>query len=336
MRFICLPFLIALLFGYSSTAQNTTTPAKKQREIYVGPGPEDLVLDTTYAYPRLLVSCAERRKKKKHYGEVFEVNLNEYTSCVLPRIGTPDSLKFRPHGIDLQWHGGKPYLYAISHEKRKKKTVHVIIKYLIEQDRLVYQDAYNHPKYTISPNDLAVAPNGEIYFSNDASKHGSLVQPLFKMKTSSIGYYNPSTKKWALYDEKGMSYANGVAVADDKVYLSTVRSNMIYVYDRAKDGSLSNRNDVCKIIGLDNLTFNGNNLVTTSHPKMFAFVAHAKKTIKTSPSVIYQVNLDKPEPEILYKDNGVKISAASTGLVYNGKLYMAQVFDSFVLEVELD
>lgn len=333
MRFLFLLIVTLCFYSKACEAQNSSKIEQKLREIYVGPGPEDLVLDTANSFPRLLVSCAERRKKK-HYGEIFEVNLNEYTSRVLPRVGTPDTINFRPHGIDIQWHEGKQYLYAISHEKREKTTVHVIVKYLVEKDKLVYQDAYSNPEYTISPNDLAVAPNGEIYFSNDASKHGSLMQAALKMKTSSIGYYNPTTKKWALYDKGGMSYANGVAVRGDKVYVSSVQSNRIFQYDRASDGSLSNRKDLCEIPGLDNLTFNGNNLVTTSHPKTVKFVKHAKKTAKPSPSVIYQVNLDKPEPKIIYEDDGTQISAASTGLVYKGKLYIAQVFDSFVLEVE--
>lgn len=335
MRFICLSFLTLILFGCASVPPNTPKADSKLNEIYVGPGPEDIVLDQSSAYPRLLVSCAERRKKK-HYGEIFEINLSDHSSKVLPRVDTPDSLQFRPHGIDLQLHDGKPYLYAISHEKSEKGTQHFIIKYLVEQDKLVYQDAYNDPEYTISPNDLAVAPNGEIYFSNDASKHGSLMQAALKMKTSSIGYYNPSTKKWALYDKGGMSYANGVAIRADKVYVSSVQSNRIFEYERAADGSLSNRKDLCEIPGLDNLTFNGENLVTTSHPKPVKFIKHAKNTTKLSPSVIYQAGLDGSAPIVLFADDGTRISAASTGLVYKDKLYIAQVFDSFVLEVDLE
>lgn len=341
MRLTTLTLIAAICITGCKSIENSQVPSHKLKEIYVGQGPEDMVLDTAFTYPRLLVSCADRRSEE-HYGEICEVNLNDYAFRTLPRVGTPDGIQFNPHGIDMQWHDGKPYLYVISHEKRDKKLKHdrhFLVKYLIEKDRLVYQDCYENKDTTISPNDLAVAPSGEIYFSNDASKHGSRIQPLLRLKRSSIGYYNPSTKKWKLFDEKGMAYANGVAIKGDTLYLSTVRSNRIYQYKIDDDGNLDveKRTELCKIKGMDNLMFNGDNkLITTSHPCMFKFVGHAINSHKLSPSVVYEIELQKNDTKkVLFSDDGSRISTASTALIYKNKLYVAQVFEPFILEIEM-
>lgn len=322
---LSLPFI---LFSCASIPKNTDLPTQK---IEVGAGPEDFALDTSLTYPRLLVSCSERRSGEP-FGEIVEVNLETKATRVLPREGNPKDFPFRPHGIDLQKVDGKLYLYAISHDN--EKNLHVIYQYLVEKDRLVFQDTISNPKYIISPNDLAVATSGEIYYSNDAGKRGSLAEQLFKLKRSTVGYHNPKTDEWRIAADK-MVYANGVAVRNDKVYVSTTRSNRIFQFNKDKDGRLNDRKTLTKINGLDNLIFYGDYLITTSHPKVVAFLKHAKNADKKSPSLIHQVDLKTGISNIIFADDGYRVSASSTGLIYDGKLYIAQVFDPFILQVEM-
>jgi len=54
-----------------------------------------------------------------------------------------------------------------------------------------------------------------------------------------------------------------------------------------------------------------------------------------SPSVIYEVDTLTGEKSVLFSDDGSLISAASTGLRYGKYLYISQVFDNFVLKVEM-
>lgn len=325
-----LSFCLSLLAAGCATIPKNTT--QKTTEIQVGPGPEDFVLDTSFAYPRLLVSCAERRKKKEAYDEIVEVNLETKATRILPRDNSPE-MKFHPHGIDLQTVDGKPYLYVISHDDSLNRQV--IYKYLVEQDRLVFEDTIINPKYLISPNDLAVAPSGEIYWSNDASKRNGQLEQLFKIKRSTIGYYNPNTDEWRIAADK-MVYCNGVAIRGDKVYVSTTRSNRIFEFDKDANGYLSENRVLCKIKGLDNMTFYGNHIIITSHPRLLAFIRHYKKSKNRSPSLVHKVELDSGKVTTIFANDGSKINAASTGLVFENKLYIAQVFDPFILEVELE
>ena len=77
----------------------------------VGPGPEDMVLDTIHD-PRLLISCTARRDSLMPYGEIEALELGTGSRISLVRHGEPSGLRFRPHGIYLDG----TLLYVISHE----------------------------------------------------------------------------------------------------------------------------------------------------------------------------------------------------------------------------
>ena len=88
--------------------------------------------------------------------------------------------------------------------------------------------------------------------------------------------------------------------------------------------------------GADNIRLDGTNLVVAGHLKFGKFLKHMKNSNKKSPTAIFTINKDTHETNLLYYNTGEVISAASTGLIYDHKLYIAQVFDNFILEVNLD
>jgi hypothetical protein len=49
----------------------------------------------------------------------------------------------------------------------------------------------------------------------------------------------------------------------------------------------------------------------------------------------FAINRITGEQKVLFSDDGKKISAASTALIYDGHLYISQVFDDFILKVAL-
>jgi len=51
--------------------------------------------------------------------------------------------------------------------------------------------------------------------------------------------------------------------------------------------------------------------------------------------MVYSLDLKTHKIDTLYLDNGTVMSAASTGLVYNGNLYTSQIFNDFILEIPL-
>ncbi len=290
-----------------------------------------MVIDSTGGFPRLLVSCNERRKEIV-YGEIYEVNLNDNTTRVIPRKNTPDEIVFNPHGIDLKMSNGITRLYAISHNDEKER--HTIVVYRVYADSLVFEHLIENAAAMNTPNDLAVTEKGDIYVTNDAGKRGSLWEQLWKLKHSNVVFYDSELNLWKKVADR-LVYANGIAVDDTCVYIATTRSNKLFSYKREADGNLSNRRTLAEIPGEDNIMFYGDELIFTSHPDVLKFLKHVKSSEKKSPSQVHSYNRKTGEYKLLFTDDGYRISASSTALIFKNKLYISQVFDPYILEVKL-
>ncbi|MCB0756719.1 MAG: hypothetical protein KDB98_14050, partial [Flavobacteriales bacterium] len=101
------------------------------------------------------------------------------------------------------------------------------------------------------------------------------------------------------------------------------------------DGTFTDKKEMPCLKGNDNITFVDNKLVTTSHLDFLKFIKHVKDENKPSPCSVYTVDLQTGAIDTLYTDGGTVLSAASTGLIYKGNLYVAQVFNPFILEIPL-
>lgn len=299
------------------------------KKIQVGSGPEDMVLDTLSSKnPRILVSCSERRIKNSGFGEIFSLDISTGNSQILPRKNNPDSLVFRPHGIDLVKNiKGKILLYCISHNE--KMNEHSIIIYKVFPDRLEFQQKLDNP-LLVSPNDVAAAPSGEIFVTNDSGKRGSMKEALFKLKRGTVVMFNPENYEWKIFAKK-LLYANGIAITGkNEIVVSTVRQNALFLFHKENP---EKRKIIAPLFGLDNISFaNENEILVTSHPSLYKFLKHYKDSGKKSPTIVYKVNLYTGEIKTVYSNDGSQISAASTAIWYNGKLYISQVFEPFILE----
>lgn len=333
-------FQLFIVFAFA--ACSSKLPVAKQRNsvrINVGPGPEDIVLDTfSTSFPRLLASCSQRRKGEPKYGEICEVNLNNDSFKILKRLNEPQGMIFRPHGFDLVKNlKGQVLLYCISHNEEKKE--HSIIIYTVFADHLEFKEKLDSP-LLVSPNDVTANCDGEIFVTNDARKRGSVMESLLKLKSSNVVHYLPSNQKWNVA-AKGFSYANGIAInhcPSDYVLLSTIRSNKLYMLKNSGDNKdLYISKTIAKLKGLDNITFiNDKEILVTAHLKQIAFLKHYKDPKNLSPTVVYRVNINTGEYKAIYSNDGSGISAGSTALYFNKKLYISQVFEPFLLKCDAE
>jgi hypothetical protein len=53
-----------------------------------------------------------------------------------------------------------------------------------------------------------------------------------------------------------------------------------------------------------------------------------KKATRLSPTTVYRIELATGHKSVAFFDDGAKLSAGSTGLVFNNKLYVSGVFDA--------
>lgn len=327
-----------LLFSilYSTMAckpsANASLPEGGEREgekIEVGPGPEDMVLDTLYG-TRLLISCSARRDEYRPYGEIEALDLLTMERKILVRHREPDSLIFHPHGIYL----AGDILYVISHEK--EPDVHPILIYRVSADSLEFMEAVFNPLLN-SPNALLTGPNGEIYVVNDSGKRGSIMEKVLKLKRASLVLLKKSPEGiWeSQYMAIELGYPAGINRIGNTIYAGDAIQNQIHVFRMGEKG-LTPLAPIKKLKGNDNLRIHDGEILTCCHVKPMRFIGHAKNPDKASPVEVFLIDPKSGESESLFSSNGHQISGASTAIIHENILYISQVFEPYLLRVDLE
>lgn len=360
MRYLLL-FAVAVMASCASLPKNSDNVT---RQLKCGPGPEDMVLDSTSSSPRLLISCSQRRTDKKHpelypaFAEIMEYRFDGQEAKTLPRTGEPAGFVFDPHGIDIITVKNETYLYVVNH--RDDINQHYIVQYVVQADKLVFKQQFTSA-FMVSPNDCVAAPYGRVYVTNDSGKRNALGEKLFKKKRANVVMFD-SLGNCSVVAEK-LAYANGLYVDKDTVYtpgfdigpdteintkkmhydvvyglyVSTVQQKALFRYKANADGTLNVDTNIAPYFGYDNITRYGDELIVVAHPKPLKFLAHMKNAKKPSPGITYAIKNRTKEPttRVLFADDGKRISCNSTGLIYKNRLYICQVFEPFILEVDL-
>ncbi len=333
LAFVCLSYLLSTSACSNKHLPQTTQHATATK-IVTENGPEDIVLDTKFN--RLIVSCNDHRlQKKAPEGTIYIIHPKTNESYPIERTGEPQDLPFHPHGIDFVCENDhKCYLYVVSHDDIKNK--HYILKYLVEKTALQFVDSFTHQSLIPSPNAVTALKNGSFYVSNDRSKRNALMESALKQKKSFVSYCN-AQKEWKMVARK-LAFPNGITNYNNTLYLATTQQNKLFAYTMYADGSLSKRKEITTLKGQDNLRFqegDTNKLLVAAHLNMLKFVQHFRNAKKPAPTAVYEIDVQNGEQKLLYFNKGEEISAGATGLVHDGYLYIAQVFQPFILKVSL-
>ncbi|MCB0755894.1 MAG: hypothetical protein KDB98_09890, partial [Flavobacteriales bacterium] len=96
IRILSLAFLV--LFGSCSKHPVFN---RDYARIDVGPGPEDMALDTMNGHERLIISCSERRTEDHSKNGFYDYNLSSENLVKLTIEELPSTISLRPHGIDI-------------------------------------------------------------------------------------------------------------------------------------------------------------------------------------------------------------------------------------------
>lgn len=321
-------FILAASLVISGLAMQATGQQVVDR-IPLEPGPEDMVLDTLHGEPSLLISCCERRDEDNPYGELIRYELSSGKHFVLERREEPAGLLFRPHGIYLD----DNRLYVISHEK--EPDYHPVLVYRVYEDHVKFLELI-HTGGQHSPNALVTGPGGEIYLVNDSGKRGSMLEKALKLKRASVMKLTKrSDGQWrAEMVADRLGYPAGINRIDDQLYVGDAILHKINVYQISKVG-LSPVGEISKLKGNDNIRIHEGQLLTSGHVKPLKFIRHVRNPEKLSPVDVFMANPDGGEIKILYATDGSAISAGSTAIIYGDHLYISQIFEPFILKVEL-
>lgn len=327
---LCLGILLSCMISYHCSAQKGLNNSDYcYKKIQVVSGPEDLVIDTVTnaAAPRIITGCNSRRDGEPHVAELFSYDINTGRTSRMTRI-EPADVCFNPHGIDLVRVKDSLILLVVNH--CREVNINSIIRYLVKGDELYFIQKITDPLF-VSPNAVAGFGDGSFLVSNDAGKRGNIWEMIFKKKKSKVIYCHAGVCHIAA---DKVCFGNGLLIQGDTVYQASTLPGEVYRY-QLKNGMLQNRVTLAAVKGADNLRAHGDDITVAGHLKFGKFIKHMKHADKKSPTAIYAVNKQSLTSKLLYYDDGNRISAASTGLVFRDKLYIAQVFDDFLLEVDL-
>lgn len=325
-------FLLAIFFGCScSKGDGWNSLTAETEQLKVGPGPEDFVVDTEAGRKRLLVSCDERRADFPPFGEILSIEIPKGEAVVMKRTGEPEGLPFFPHGVFLLAQGADRFLYAVNHHKDGRNT-NTVLMYRITGNELKFVRMYAD-SLMISPNDLCVLPDGSFYFSNDKGGEDLIAENLFNKFGGSVVYC--PAEGACKYADQQLAFPNGLEYRDGQLFVATTRQNALFRYTVEQDGSLSGKTRINNINGMDNLMWDGTDLLVAVHPNEIAFVGHSFNQKVKSPGEIYRIHPQTGAAQRVFRDDGSRISAGATGAIEDGYLYISQVFEDYVLRVKL-
>lgn len=322
---------ISLLILCSCKKEAETIPTISNEKIFIGRGPEDIVLDTENGNVRILASCNERNEKYPAFSEIVALNLETNERTLLTRKSEPESLKFNPHGFYLQTVEGKKNLYVVNHYKDESK-VNSILVYELNGNELKFKKEYRS-ELMISPNEVCALSNGSFYFSNDKGGENLIYEQLFNKYGGSVVYCDAAGN--CKYVAEKLAFPNGLEYKNNQLFLATTRNNALYKFDITNDGSLTNKTKISTINGIDNIRWNDDQLTVAVHPDEIAFVIHSQDEKKHSPSWTYSIDIENQTSKLLYKNGGFEISGGSTSIEVNGYLYISQVFGDYLLKVKM-
>lgn len=324
-----------------SCGDYTTQKEWVTQKITVGSGPEDMAIDTSSGTTRIIVSCSERRPDQKRIGAFYQIN--PLDNFVAPMDVLPRNLSIQPHGIDVATIDGIPFLYAISHDVIDGEVNHKIYRFRINQNELLLDKDFTleHESLT-GPNDIDVLEDGSFYVSNPMPSDGpnESTKAILGVKTGTVLHYS-QTSKWTTV-LKDMCYPNGVWVNKEKSYLTVANGGCKAVerYPIENGMVVATKSASTKKLGLDipigdNLMMDNQGVLwATAHPCPLKFLEHMKDSNIPSPSQIFAIDPNTMKGNMVFQTNGELISAASTALRIDNRLYISQVFDPFVLVVE--
>ena len=333
MKYVCYFLFIFSLLSLSSCGSLPEISNCSVTKIATPYGPEDILVDSvSMPTNRLLISCSSRRKEDTDsLNGIYAYDFISQEVKPMKRVGEPANLEFHSHGFDIAFVHGHAFLYVINHQD--EIGVQSILVYRVLRDSLVFDTMIQNPKI-ISPNDIFVCEDGSFFLTNDAGKRGSKMELILGQKKGSVLYFSNKWQEPVFVDEH-LGYPNGIYYLKPYLYVSTISEGILYRYKKMGDQFVGKTALSDQLKGGDNINPYKGGLLVATHPRFMAFMRHKSKSSNHSPSLIYYYKNGHPVPQIVFFDDGARISAASTALIYHHKLYLSQVFDPFILRVDI-
>jgi hypothetical protein len=309
------------------------------QKIYVGSGPEDMVLDKLNN--RLLISCAERKKGKPNFevGEIISLDFTTLLPIKMIRTGLYADEQINPHGIDLIKIDGKQLLYVISHAKGNKK--HYVFIYEVKQNELNCINRFTNELFLLNPNDITVSQDGYMYITNEYGFKlpGLFLNWLFKRKTCQVTCITPQGRMFFLIND--LAGPNGILFKDGKLYVAITRTGEINEYQISESNEKVIGHRTIAYTGLypDNITLQNDTTITVAcHQSAWKVIKYFLNSEKHSGFSVFSISLienNEGNSKIIFENDGELISGVSTAIVNDSKLILSQFMGDFIMILNL-
>ncbi len=290
-------------------------------------GPEDFVF---LENENLFLISSYNRRNSETLGEIYSYHLKTRELKIIDRINEPKDLAFYPHGIDFY----QDQLFVILHGKELDTKWHAVAIYQWNGKDLIFKKIIQNHLF-LSPNDIAVYSDSVFFITNDSKNRASFweyfLTLVFDIKKGSIVVCEILQNQCKFVQDE-LGFPNGITIYKNQLFVSTTFENKIYAFTINKDYSLTNKKEIAKIQGGDNLTIYDQKLYVTSHPSLWKFQRHSKRAENRSPSIAYEIDLETFTIHPIFSDNGTRISASSVAIKLNNLLFLGQVFDPYLYQ----
>jgi arylesterase/paraoxonase len=319
---------------FKSIQQNPAGAVTTYEGIY---GPEDMDLDD--ATGKLYISSSNRWKTLRGFPAPMDgIYVLDVDSASQPRrMHTNYPGEFHPHGISLLNSGMQTLLFAVNHNS----SGDFVEVFRIANDSLLHQQSISDPSLCC-PNDVVAVSPDKFYVTND---HGSekgfsrTMEDYGRLPYASVKYYDGKSFAEAA---SGLRYANGVNVNADgtRVYVAATTGRNLLTYARDMNtGALKHLTTQSLKSGVDNIDVDADgNLWIAAHPKLLAFVGHAKDSTKLSPSQVFRLSPGGNDTYVVDEvlmDDGTGLSGSSIAVRYKNQLFVGGVFQPRILRITL-
>lgn len=263
-------------------------------------------------------------------GTLYYLDLNQETH-ELHEFSINGPQDFHPHGISYFKHpNATRYLFTNNHRADGTHTVEVFE--LIGRGKLKHRSTVRSDLLT-SPNDLvAISPN-QFYVTNDGRSHESSIRAIdafFNRNTGQVLFYDGYKLKVVV---DGLKFPNGITYhqSSRRLFVAESLGRRIAAFQRLEDNRLQPSNSLSLAVGIDNISIQDNKLLLASHPNLLALSKYKKRQNHPSPSVVYNVDLDLTNPEIIFQSSGESFSGISSAVRYGQYLVLGNVCNGLLI-----
>ena len=304
------------------------------------PGPEDIQVDRDAH--QAFVAASDRRAlmagNKAARGGVYVIDLSApVAEWQLHPVTAAEPADFHPHGLSLyKGADGSRRLFVVNHRSDGVESVDI---FDVAGDGMLTLVRSVTDPLLVSPNDVVAVGPESFYATNDhgtANKTEGMLEDFMLSRSADFVYYDGS--KMSIAGDR-LLFPNGINVSKDgkTIYVAESLGLSLHLYDRnIATGELTPRDYTPMGTGLDNIDVaEDGSLLIAAHPKMTAFLAHARDASDLSPSQVIRVELAKEgeggRAGTIYLNLGQQISGATVAAGYGDLMLIGNAFDPNIL-----